>query len=274
MTLFEAYQKGLKLLKNPEKEEINLRIILCEINGIKSMSGFYFRKDENIKDFQKFFEVLQEFLNGKPLAYIFGKTTFFGDEFIITKNVLIPRLETEEVVDFAIKKINEKFLNKKVVVCDVCAGSGCIGCEIFKHTKTNRVIFSDISESAVKLASRNAQKFGVHGEFYVSNGLDFLDKNVDVVISNPPYILNEFDVDESVMKHEPHIALFIDEELTIYQNIIKKAVKLGVPLIIFEIGYDLKTKLEQIIQKLAPNYTTDFIKDINGKFRICSLEKI
>lgn len=274
MTLFEAYQKGLKLLKKPEKDEINLRIILCEINDIKSMSDFYLRKDENIKDLQAFFEVLHRFLDGEPLEYIFGKTTFFGDEFLVSKDVLIPRLETEEVVDFAIKKINKKFGDKKVTISDVCTGSGCIGCELFKHTNANHVFFSDISEKAIKIATKNAQKFDVSGEFFVSDALDYLERPVDVVVSNPPYILKREEVDESVLKNEPHLALFIDEELSIYRKIIEKAVSLKVPLIIFEIGYDLVEKLTEIIEETASEYKVDFVKDINGKFRICSLERI
>ena len=94
------------------------------------------------------------------------------------------------------------------------------------------------------------------------------------MISNPPYILKKEDVDQSVLDFEPHIALFTDEDLTIYQKITKKAVQLGVPLIIFEIGYDIKGKLEKIFKEIAPKYALEFKKDMNGKFRICSLNKI
>lgn len=274
MTLFEAYKDALKLLKNPEKEEINIRIILCEINEIKSMSDFYLKKDEKVKDLQRFKWVLQEFLRGKPIQYIFGKASFYGDEFIVTKDVLIPRIETEEVVDSAIKKIKEKFGNKKIKIADVCTGSGCIGCELFKHSDVERVFFSDISEKALEIAKSNAEKFKVKGEFYVSDGLNYLDQKVDVVISNPPYILNRNDVDESVTKFEPHLALFADHNLTIYRKIIKKAQSLDIPLIIFEIGYDLVDKLKIIIDTYAQGYHYEFIKDMNGKFRICTLEKI
>lgn len=274
MTLFEAYQEGLKLLKNPESEEINLRILLCENNRLKSMSDFYLKKDENIKDLQRFNRELHRFLNGEPIQYILKKATFFGDEFIVSKDVLIPRNETEEVVDFAIKKISKKFSNKKVVVADVCSGSGCIGCEIFLHSNVDHVYFSDISEKAIEISKQNASKLKVKGCFTVSDGLDYLNETVDVVVSNPPYILKKEDVDQSVLEYEPHLALFIDEELTIYRKIVQKAVHLRVPLIIFEIGYDLKDRLEQIFKTLAPNYSIEFKKDINDKFRICSLEKI
>ena len=274
MTLFEAYQQGLKLLKNPTQEEINLRILLCENNSLKSMSDFYVHKDENIKDLQRFNQELHRFLSGEPVQYIIGKASFFGDDFIVSKDVLIPRNETEEVVEYAIKKIDEKFGSKKIVIADVCSGSGCIGCEVFLHSNVDRVCFSDISDKAMSVTRQNAERFGVKGSFAVADGLDFLIQSVDVAISNPPYILKKEDVDKSVLDFEPHLALFVDEDLTIYRKIAKKAVQLGVPLIIFEIGYDIKEKLEEIFKEIAPNYDLEFKKDLNDKFRICSLSKI
>lgn len=274
MTLFEAYQNGLKLLKNPQQDEINVRILLCENNGLKTMSDFYLHKDENVMDLNRFNRELRRFLNGEPVQYIIEKASFFGDDFYVSKDVLIPRNETEEVVDCAIKKIMEKFGSKKVVIADVCSGSGCIGREVFLHSNVDRVYFSDISDKAIGVSRQNAEKFGVKGTFVVADGLDYLDETVDVVISNPPYILKKEDVDQSVLDYEPHLALFVDENLTIYRKIVEKAVQLGVPLIIFEIGYDLKEKLEDIFTKIAPNYTLNFKKDMNDKFRICSLDKI
>lgn len=274
MTLFEAYQKGLKLLKNPQKDEINIRILLCENNNLESMSDFYLHKNENIKDLQRFNKELHRFLSGEPVQYITGKASFFGDDFIVSKDVLIPRNETEEVVDYAVKKIKEKFGAKNISISDVCTGSGCIGCELFLHSNVDHVFFSDISDKAIAIAKQNAEKLDVKGSFYVADGLDYLDKSVDVVISNPPYILKKEDVDQSVLDFEPYLALFTDEDLTIYRKITKKAVQLDVPLIIFEIGYDIKGKLEKIFKEIAPNYTLEFKKDINDKFRICSLSKI
>ena len=274
MTLFEAYQEGLKKLKNPELEEINLRILLCENNHLKSMSEFYLKKDENIKDLQAFYRDLQRFLDGEPVQYIVGKCTFFGEDFLVTNNVLIPRNETEEVVAFAIGKIKQKFPNKKVKIVDVCCGTGCIGCSIYKNANVEEALFSDISPKALEIARKNAKNLMVKGRFAVSDALDYLHETVEVVIGNPPYILNKDDVDESVLKYEPHLALFIDDDLTIYRKILQKSVTLNVPLIIFEIGYDLKEKITKLFKDIAKGYKISFIKDMNGKDRICSLEKI
>lgn len=274
MTLFEAYQDGLKLLKNPQNDEINIRVLLCENNNLKSMSDFYLHKNENIKDLQRFNRELHRFLSGEPVQYITGKASFFGDDFVVSKDVLIPRNETEEVVDYAIKKIKEKFGTKNISISDVCTGSGCIGCELFLHSNVDHVFFSDISDKAIAISKQNAEKLNVKGSFCVADGLDYLNHSVDVVVSNPPYILKKEDVDQSVLDFEPRLALFTDEDLTIYRKIAKKAIQLGVPLIIFEIGYDIKEKLEKIFKEIALNYTLEFKKDINDKFRICSLSKI
>lgn len=273
MTLFEAYQEGLKKLKNPALEEINLRILLCEINGLKTMSDFYIHKNENIIDLQRFSKDLQRFLNGEPVQYILQKATFLGLDFYVDNSVLIPRNETEELVVFTAKKIDQIFGDKKVVVADVCTGSGCIGCSLFKRANILKILFSDISEKAIEIAKKNATNLRVKGEFFVADSLDYLDEKIDVIVANPPYILNRDDVDKFVLEYEPHLALFTDNELSIYQKIIKKAVALQIPLIVFEIGYDLENKLREISQKIAPNYELSFENDINNVLRICSLEK-
>ena len=99
MTLYEVYKEALTKLKNPDTDEISVRILLCHNNGIKSMSGFYIHKDENIKDLQGFSNQFDRFLKGEPIQYILGETEFLGYDFYVDKRVLIPRQETEEVVD-------------------------------------------------------------------------------------------------------------------------------------------------------------------------------
>lgn len=273
MTLFEAYKKGLNQLKNPEIDEINLRILLCENNSLKSMTDFYIHKDENIKDLQRFNEDLQRFLRGEPVQYITGKASFLGHDFKVNSNVLIPRNETEEVVLFAARKIKDKFDEKSIQIADVCTGSGCIGCELFNRTNCDKVLFSDISEKAIEIAQENAKTYKVNGEFYVSDALSYLENKVDVVVANPPYILNKENIDKSVDDYEPHLALYVDEQLSIYHKIIEKACALGIELMVFEIGFDLEEKLTKLIKNLAPNYSYGFEKDMNGKLRICWLEK-
>ena len=223
MTLFEVYKQSLKQLQNPDIEEINIRIILCEINLLKSMSDFYIKKDEEIRDLPRFQSFFNRYLKGEPVQYILGKTTFYNNEFIVDKRVLIPRQESEEVVDYAIKKAHQVFGNKTIDVVDVCSGSGIMGISLKKNLNVDRLYFSDISKDALDVCKKNCNNLKVNADFYNGDSLDELIKNnvrIDLLISNPPYILRKEKLDNSVLDYEPHIALFSDEDFSIYKKII------------------------------------------------------
>ena len=277
MTLYEVYKDSLKKLKNPDVDEISLRILLCHNNGIKSMSGFYMKKDENIKDFPLFSAQFARFLAGEPIQYILGETEFLGYTFAVDKRVLIPRQETEEVVTQAYLRALEKFGDQVINVADVCCGSGVMGISLAKKLKVRYLFMSDISKDAIDVAKENAKRNDVIANFFVGNACDELVKagaKVDLFVANPPYILNKEEVDESALKYEPHIALFADEKLAIYREIFKNLPKIKNKemLCVFEIGYDLKDKLTELIKETLKNVTFGFVKDINGKERILILE--
>ena len=277
MTLYEVYKDSIKKLTNPDVDEIAVRILLCHNNGIKSMSGFYVHKNENIQDFPTFSKQFDEFLAGKPIQYILQETEFLGNNFYVDERVLIPRQETEEVVTQVYLRALQKFGDSVINVADICCGSGAIGISLAKKLKVRYLFMSDISSDAIEIARKNAENLGVIGNFFVGNACDELVKagaKVDVLVANPPYILNKSEVDKSVLDYEPHIALFADEELTVYRDILKALPKLKNKemLCVFEIGYDLKEKLTEIIKKTLRNVTFGFAKDINGKERILILE--
>ena len=277
MTLYEVYKESIKKLANPDIDEIAVRILLCHNNGIKSMSGFYMHKDENIRDFPAFSKQFEEFLAGKPIQYILNETEFLGLNFYVDERVLIPRQETEEVVTQAYLRALQKFGDHVINVADICCGSGVMGLTLAKKLTVRYLFMSDISKDAIDVAKKNAQNLDVIGNFFVGNACDELVKagaKVDLLVANPPYILNRNEVDKSVMDHEPHLALFADEELTVYRDIFKALPKLKNKelLCVFEIGYDLKDKLTQIIKETMKNVTFGFVKDINGKERILILE--
>jgi len=277
MTLYEVYKDSLKKLKNPDSDEIAVRILLCHNNGIKSMSGFYMRKNENIRDFPEFLRQFSEFLAGKPIQYILNETEFLGLDFYVDERVLIPRQETEEVVTQAYLRALEKFGDHVINVADVCCGSGVMGITLAKKLKVRYLFMSDVSADAIEVAKKNAANLDVIGNFFVGNACDELVKagaKVDLLVANPPYILNRNEVDESVLKYEPRVALFADKELSVYRDIFKSLPKLKNKelLCVFEIGYDLKEKLTEIIKETLKNVTFGFAKDINGKERILILD--
>ena len=270
MTLSEVYNQSLKKLQNPAIDEIAVRILLCDINSLKSMTDFYLKKNEEIQDLPRFNQYFERFLNGEPVQYILNKTTFFGMDLYVDNRVLIPRQESEEVVDFAIQKSKQLFGDKPVSICDICCGSGAMGIALSRHLKTQQVIFSDISQDALDVCKKNIDSNSL---FLCGDGIDELIKEnlkVDVLISNPPYILKNEYVDDSVLKFEPHLALFTDESFPVYEKIISKlsCIKKDQLLAVFEIGANTKPILEKMVKKYYPSCEHDFIKDMNGKERI------
>ena len=277
MTLYEVYKEALTKLKNPDTDEISVRILLCHNNGIKSMSGFYIHKNENIRDLSMFLNEFDRFLKGEPIQYILGETEFLGLDFYVDNRVLIPRQETEEVVTQAYLRALQEFGDSVINVADICCGSGVMGITLAKKLKVRYLFMSDISEDAIEVAKKNATRNDVIANFFVGDACDELVKagaKVDLLVANPPYILNREEVDESVLQHEPHLALFADEELSVYKHIFEALPKLKNKklLCVFEIGYDLKEKLTKLLEKTVKNAIFGFVKDINGKERILILE--
>ena len=277
MTLYEVYKDSLTKLKNPDTDEISVRILLCHNNGIKSMSGFYIHKNENIKDLPLFLKQFNRFLKGEPIQYILGETEFLGYDFFVDKRVLIPRQETEEVVTQAYLRALQEFCDGVINVADICCGSGVMGITLAKKLKVRYLFMSELSEDAIQVAKKNAKRNNVIANFFVGNACDELVKagaKVDLLVANPPYILNKAEVDKSVLEHEPHLALFADEELSVYKDIFEALPKIKNKkmLCVFEIGYDLREKLTKLLEKTVKNATFGFVKDINGKERILILE--
>ena len=275
-TLFEVYKSATKKLKNIAKEEINVRSLLVDVNHLENMSDFYLKKDQEISDLDKFNSNLERYLNGEPIQYIIGESEFFGSKFNVDSRVLIPRQETEEVALYALRKITTIFKDKKVTSGDVCCGSGCIGISLAKHIGDCNLFLSDISKDACDVAASNLAKNGVSGFVLTGDALKpFIKHNItlDVIVANPPYILNKGEVDEAVLKYEPHNALFTSDNLDVYRSIIEDAPKVmnDKLLIVFEIGYDLKDKLIALLHELNIPCQYTFRKDMNGKYRIFSI---
>lgn len=277
-SIYQIYKQSCERLKDKKREEINVRILLCAINNYQSMSDFYLKKDENIQDLPRFNEYFDRFLKGEPIQYIIGNTQFFGSNFKVDRRVLIPRQETEEVALYALRRIMSIFPDENIDLADVCCGSGCIGISLAKHLKLKNLYLSDVSSEACDVAVENLAFNNVNGYVLHGDGLKpFIKHNIsiDVIVANPPYILNKDEVDVSVLNYEPHNALFVDENLTIYRSIINDAIKImkDKMLIIFEIGYDLKEKLIKLLHEneYDVDITYTFRKDINGKDRIFSI---
>ena len=189
-------------------------------------------------DESKIDTIVDERIKGKPLAYILGNTDFYGRNYLVNSNVLIPRPETEILVENVINII--KSSQQKLKVLDLCTGSGVIGISIALETHSN-VHCSDISNDAIKVAKDNAIKNNANVRFILSDLFSNINEKFDIIVSNPPYIKND-DVeylDREVRCFEPLLALVGGNTgLEIYEKIIKQAPKYlnKSGLLCFEIG--------------------------------------
>lgn len=205
----------------------------------------------------------------EPLQYIVGTSNFYGYEYKINKNVLIPRFETEELVENTIKYIKENYTHK-VKVLDLCTGSGCIGITIKKELKEKAdVTISDISTKALKIAKINSK--GEDIKIVKSNLFDNITGKYDIIISNPPYISYNEKIMDIVRKNEPKIALYAENNGLYYYNKILKIVDEHIEkkfLIALEIGEKQAMPIKSIINDNLKNVKITIKKDMSGKDRM------
>jgi release factor glutamine methyltransferase len=170
--------------------------------------------------------ILKQLLLEIPIQYLLGTTSFFGLEFEVNESVLIPRPETEELVDWVLSTTSH--LN---TFLDIGTGSGCIAISIAKNRTDSKVSAIDVSESALKTAQKNAANNDVSVSFLQKNILETsdLECQLDCIVSNPPYvrILEKAEIKKNVLDHEPHLALFVDDNdpLLFYRKIAQLALK-------------------------------------------------
>lgn len=222
-------------------------------------------------EFEKVEEVVHRLQNFEPIQYIFGQTWFYNLPFEVNRNVLIPRHETEELVDLILK--NHK--NEPLKILDIGTGSGCIPIALKKCNPLFKISSCDISEEALKTAKRNAIKNEVEINFMHKNILSnktFGNIRFDLIVSNPPYIAeNEKTMmNANVLEYEPHLALFVpdNDPLLFYRQIIshsKQILRQGGE-IYFEINEAYGIEINNLLKK--NNFESKLYKDINGKDRI------
>lgn len=158
---------------------------------------------------------LNRLKNEEPIQYILGKTEFYGLPFVVDKNVLVPRPETEELVDWVLNYIKSSPTNIALKVLDIGTGSGCIPVSIAKNNSNTIVSAIDISSKALGVAQQNAQDNDVIINFIQADILNTtaLPETYDIIISNPPYVreLEKQEIKKNVLDHEPHLALFVKD---------------------------------------------------------------
>lgn len=274
-----TYREVLKIAQEQcEKEGIIAQsavFLLLELSEMES-HNLYYEYDNEMDDElnERFQEALQRLLKQEPLQHILGYEYFYGYKFKVNEDVLIPRPETEELVANVLADYDEYFHGQKVCAIDVGSGSGAIAISLKKEEDNLVMYASDISEKAVAVAKENAQALGVDVTFLVGDMLQpFIDENikVDILVSNPPYIPVEEQMEKSVVDFEPHVALFGGEDgLKFYRMIFENAHKVikEKAILAFEMGYNQKEAMEEEARKYFPTDRMETVKDLNGKNRM------
>ena len=219
--------------------------------------------------------ILEELKKGIPLQYILGTTDFYGHRFIVKPGVLIPRPETEELVDWILKEIQFNKLSDFKLL-DIGTGTGCIPISIKIKNPNSDVTGIDISDIALDIAKQNSIALNSDIQLIKSdmlnNDIKFEPQSFDIIVSNPPYITSseKSSMHANVIENEPHIALFVTDEnpLLFYRSIIQFALRYLKPkgLLFFEINEHLGDETIKLLNQ--HNFTTILRKDISGKDRM------
>ncbi len=207
----------------------------------------YLPKDQDMN------EALKRLENGEPVQYIVGDVNFYGNILKVNKNVLIPRPETEELVEKTQELIKDIFKDTNIDILDIGTGSGCIPITLKKLLPNSNVSACDISSEALEVAKSNAISNNVTINYIESDVFSNINNKYDVIISNPPYIRNDEEIMDIVKNNEPHLALYAEDNgLYFYKRIIKESKEYLKDKFImaFEIG---ETQAEDIIN-IAKSY--------------------
>lgn len=281
MKQFEVLQWAFSFLKKHNREE-KVAELLLEHYTNASGAQFYanMRTEISEADWQRFSDSIKKHVEtGIPVQHLLGFAHFYGRKFTVNSDVLIPRYETEELVQYVVEQVQNRLGDEPLTIVDVGTGSGVIAITLALELPQAIVYATDISERALAIAKENARQHGVEVMFLQGDFLEPMMEvgiNPDLIVSNPPYI-DEGTRDEladTVKDFDPALALFAENHgLAAYEKIVKQlsALPFGADrLVAFEIGYNQATAVTDVVKKQYPKSKVTVKKDINEKDRIVS----
>ena len=275
----QAITKACLLLRRQGKEESLARFLLMYmLDESPQLFSNNISEELSGENEEKYFSLIEKHIReDMPLSHLVGFEYFYDRKFKVTKDVLSPRMETEELIYRVIKYVKTT-KKDSIKILDLCTGSGIIAITLKKELKLKSVglIASDISEEALKVAKENAELNNADIKFIQSDIFNDIDEKFDIIVSNPPYIdrKDEITMKTNVLNYDPHLALFAEEEgMYFYRKIVEEAKNYlnDSGVIFFEIGHEQREK----ITKLADmnDYHIEVYKDLNGRDRMAFLAK-
>lgn len=277
MTTFDqAVRKYEKLCEERNIPAQTVMAYLVELSRMERYALYASFKEEMPEELEKTFDAgMERILQDEPMEHVLGYTWFYGYRFIVNEDVLIPRVETEELCANVLARMDEYFAdNKEISAADVGTGSGAIAITLCKEEPKVNMIATDISEEALVTARRNAELNEADVSFVAGDMLKpLIERGVklDVLVSNPPYIPSEEKMEKSVVDFEPHVALFGGEDgLKFYREIFRdcRAVLKEKAFMAFEMGYDQRDRMSKLVEEMLPGWEYEILKDINNKDRM------
>ena len=275
----QAITKACLLLRRQGKEESLARFLLMYmLDESPQLFSNNISEELSGENEEKYFSLIEKHIKeDMPLSHLVGFEYFYDRKFKVTKDVLSPRMETEELIYRVIEYVKTT-KKDSIKILDLCTGSGIIAITLKKELelKSVRLIASDISEEALVVAKENAELNNADIKFIQSDIFNNIDEKFDIIVSNPPYIdrKDEITMKTNVLNYDPHLALFAEEEgMYFYRKILEEAKNYlnDSGVIFFEIGHDQREK----ITKLADinDYHAEVYKDLNGRDRMAFLSK-
>ncbi|CAJ1191754.1 Release factor glutamine methyltransferase [Companilactobacillus crustorum] len=272
-----ALKRAFSMLKAQNKFPEDAQYLMEELSGFNYTQLQLHRNEEVPSDImRKFRDGLVRLGMDEPVQYILGYAYFMNRNFSVNEHVLIPRQDTEEMV----QKIIDDHGSSQKNICDIGTGSGIIAITLGLEFPDDEILATDISKEALQVAKLNSENYQTNNIFFEQSDLfkDISVQKFDVIVSNPPYIAEseKKDMDASVIKYEPDLALYgQDNGLEFYENIVKQVDNYlnDDGILYMEFGFRQKNAIKQIFYDNLPDYVVEFHKDMSGNYRYLKAKK-
>jgi len=269
----EALRQATSELKSYGILAPDLRLLVMHDEGLQEQIDVIINKDKPMKNYPLFLEQIERLKKDEPVEYIIHEADFLGRHLYVDERVLIPRSETEELVSHISEKIGDFYDPRNYLVCaDIGTGSGAIALALKDAFPNWLLVASDISSDALAVAQKNFKDSGLAIDSYLGDALTpYIEHklNLDILVSNPPYIRDPKDAQASVRNFEPAQALWLEEGNSVYEKVFRdyQKVKRGSLYMAFEISPDLEEWFKTLMSRYLKDYEAEFVKDLNGLTR-------